>query len=332
MDSSEKNIRRRDFLSYTGKAALAASAAGAMGSQTSEARAEDAPSYGLAPQDAPDFIIDAHIHCGGTEAWVEEMVDMYRDYNAMACTLTWPEDMDLMIDAIDEYPDVFIGFGRVRLDDPTAVRQVKRFHENGFVGMKFHSPRKNWDDPEYHEVYRLCEEYGMHMLFHTGITSRRNIDSTPRYGAMARMRPVYLDAICRMFPDATIQGAHFGNPWYEEAAECARWNPNLYFDMTGSSLFKFIERDNLEVMSEYLWWASWSGQEENPHTLQGGPSAWEHIVFGTDQDPSGLPGNIDRFQRMIEANNVRKKVQPKMWGLTMAEILGIDPETKERVD
>lgn len=326
MDSPDKPIRRREFLSYTGKTALAASAASALGTSSSKAQAR--PS--ALSNNEPEFIIDAHTHCGGTKQWVEAMAEQYRAHNAMACVLTWTQDMDLMLDAMAEYPDVFIGFGRVHLDDPNAVREVEEFHKNGFVGMKFHSPRKNWDDPSYFQIYRLCEEYGMHMLFHTGITSRRNIDGTPRYGAMARMRPVYLDAICRQFPNATIQGAHFGNPWYEEAAECARWNPNLYFDITGSSLHKFIQLDKLDKMNEYLWWANWDQQTDNPHTLQGGPSAWEHILFGTDEGPDGLTSNIDRFQQMLDANNVQPKVRKKMWGLTMAKILGIDPVTKER--
>jgi hypothetical protein len=49
---------------------------------------------------------------------------------------------------------------------------------------------------------------------------------------------MYLDTLAREFPDLTLVGAHLGNPWYDEAAEAARWNPNLYFDMTGSTLVK----------------------------------------------------------------------------------------------
>lgn len=54
------------------------------------------------------------------------------------------------------------------------------------------------------------------------------------------MRPIYLDTIARAFPDLKIIGAHLGNPWYQEAAEVARWNPNVFFDLTGSTLKKII--------------------------------------------------------------------------------------------
>jgi len=325
-------IGRRDFLKSGGQAALAATAAGGLGGYLSRPESEEKQERKANTRLVePQIIIDAHFHVRGGQEWVEEVVEIYRPHNAMACAIVRPDSMDLIVQAMHRYPDVFIGFGQVSVDDPEAVRQVKTYHDHGFSGMKFHSPRKNWDDPSYFQIYRLCEEYGLHMLFHTGITSRGIIDSTPRYGSMGRMRPVYLDAICRQFPNATIQGAHFGNPWYEEAAEVARWNPNLFFDVTGSSLYKFIELNKMEAFSEYLWWAGWDGQTENPHTLRGGPSAWEHVVFGTDEAPSGLPGNIERFQMMIEANNVSEEDQQKMWGLTMARILGIDPKTKRRL-
>ena len=38
---------------------------------------------------------------------------------------------------------------------------------------------------------------------------------------MARMCPSYLHTIARAFPNLIIQGAHLGNPWYDEAAEVA---------------------------------------------------------------------------------------------------------------
>ena len=276
---------------------------------------------------APDFIIDSHIHCGGNEEWVNDMIRIYSPYKAMACVLTWAKDLELMIDAKKSHPELFIGYGRVNLDDPVAVREIESFKKNGFVGMKFHSPQKNYDDPSYFHVYGLCEELGLHILFHTGISSHR-IKDEPQWGSSSRMRPMYLDTICRQFPRITVQGAHFGNPWYDEAAEAARWNPTLYYDITGSSLLKLIKLGKLDRLSEILWWAD-DESENNPHTLKGGPGAWEHILFGTDERPAGLPANIERFQQMLDVNNVPQNVREKMWGLTIAEILGIDPKTRK---
>ncbi len=323
---NRRTIDRRNFLSGGARLAAAASVAGMVGKGKA---ADTMPQTSKPPGRTPAFIIDSHLHCGGTDAWVQETVRIYRPRNAMACALTWTRDMDLMQNAVASYPDVFIGYGRVDLDDVNAVRDIERFKKNGFVGMKFHSPQRDYDDPSYFQVYRLCEEYGLHMLFHTGISSHRLTD-VPQWGSSARMRPMCLDTLCRQFPKATLQGAHLGNPWYEEAAEAARWNPNLYFDVTGSTLLKFIKLGRLERMGEILWWAS-DEAENNPHTLKGGPGAWEHIVFGTDEAPSGLAANIDRFQNMLDANRVPDGVRNRMWGGTVAGLLGIDPATKKRV-
>ncbi len=319
-----KNVNRRKFMTDTAVIAAGASLLGTAREGTGAEQSRPA----IHPVKAPKFIIDSHLHCGGNEAWIQETVRTYRPRNAMACVLTWMKEMDLMKDALAGYPDVFIGYGRVDLDSVNAVREVESFKKNGFVGMKFHSPQKNYDDPSYFHVYRLCEEYGMHMLFHTGISSHR-ISDEPQWGSSSRMRPMYLDTLCRQFPRVTLQGAHLGNPWYEEAAEAARWNPTLYFDVTGSTLLKWIKLGRLERLSEILWWAS-DEAENNPHTLQGGPGAWEHIVFGTDEAPSGLAANIERFQKMLDANRVPEGIREKMWGLAIANIFGIDPETKKR--
>lgn len=321
MKESKSNIGRREFF---GKGAKLAIMTSVFGTVARSSRSDgDGPRRSVAKN--PKFIIDSHIHCGSSEKWVEEMVKIYRPRNAMACVLTWMKDMELMKNAMSNYPDIFIGYGRVNLDDPNTVREIEVFKKNGFVGMKFHSPQNNYDDPSYFQVYRLCEEYGLHMLFHTGISSRRISDKSV-WQSSSRMRPMYLDTICRLCPRVTIQGAHLGNPWYEEAAEATRWNPNLFFDITGSTLFKFIKLGRLDRMREILWWTSKEG-EENPHTLKDGPGAWEHIVFGTDEKPNGLVGNIERFQKMLDANDVPKSTREKMWGLTMAKSLGINPKT-----
>jgi len=325
MDKLTEKMRRREFLGNGAKVAMGAAILTAANDTVKPASA----SAGGSSAEVPKFILDSHIHCGGTEAWVEEMVKTYRHHNAMAFVLTWMDDMELMKDAAASYPDVFINCGRVNLDDPNTIREVETFKKNGFVGMKFHSPQKNYDDPSYFQIYRLCEEYRLHTLFHTGISSHRITDE-PQWGSSARMRPMYLDTICRQFPRLTVQGAHLGNPWYEEAAEAARWNPSLYFDVTGSTLLKFIKLGKLTQMSEILWWVS-DEAEHNPHTLKGGPGAWEHIVFGTDERPSGLKANVERFQKMLDANDVPPVTREKMWGLTMAKVLGVDPKTRRLV-
>lgn len=106
-------IDRRQFLGDGAKLSIAASALGVLpGVPAARAAQETA-----GPRKAPPFILDSHVHCGGTEAWVQDMVRTYRPRNARACVLTWMKDMDLMKKAIAGHPDVFIGYGRVDLDN-----------------------------------------------------------------------------------------------------------------------------------------------------------------------------------------------------------------------
>jgi hypothetical protein len=41
-----------------------------------------------------------------------------------------------------------------------------------------------------------------------------------------------------------------------------------------------------------------------------------------------LQSNIERFQKMLDANKVSASDRDKMWGLTIARILDIDPKTR----
>ena len=317
-------INRKQFVASLASISIASG----FGSFLSKgAAASETPSGIVNDISRPKFIIDSHIHYGTTEKWVEEVVKNYRPLNAMACAITYMKDMGLLKEAIQSYPDVLIGYGRVLPDNPAAIREIETFKKNGFRGIKFHFPQQNWDDPVYFQLYRLCEEYKLHMLFHTGIAAHK-IGDEPQWSSASRMRPMYLDTLARLFPRTTIQGAHFGTPWYAEAAEAARWNPNLFFDVTGSTLYKFIKLNELNRMNHILWWSS-EESEANPHTLKGGPEAWEHIVFGTDEVPNNLQNNIDRFEKMFNENKVPIALREKVYGHTMAKILGIDVKTKK---
>jgi predicted TIM-barrel fold metal-dependent hydrolase len=278
-------------------------------------------------QSAQDFILDSHIHSGENQQWVDDLVKTYQARNAMACVLTPMGNFELIAKAAQEHPEVVVPYGQVRPDDPNALREIETFYRAGFVGIKFHSPEEDWDSPKYWQLYRSCEQFGLLMLFHTGI-SNRPITSKPNLGSSMRMRPGFLETIARLCPRAVIQGAHFGNPWYDEAAEVCRWSPNVFFDITGSTLHKLIKLNELERFLKILWWTADEG-EQTMHTLKGGPDAFEHIVFGTDEDPAGLAGNIERFQKFLTANKVPESLRPKMWGLTMARILNIDPSTRK---
>ncbi|MFN0084633.1 MAG: amidohydrolase family protein [Blastocatellia bacterium] len=272
---------------------------------------------GALAQTAPRYV-DAHIHWDERANFVEDLARVYRKNHAMACLSAQREHFEELKAAAKKHPDVIIPFLWIDLDDSDVIAEIDRAHTAGFKGLKIHSPLKNYDDPGYFPAFARAERYRLVALLHTGISFRAN-DKIPRQkGSMARMRPMYLDTLARAFPELILIGAHFGNPWYDEAAEAARWNPNLYFDLTGSSLLK--KKDELAVFKKYLWWGQTSGQQHMP---AGTPHAFEKLVFGTDEDPLELEKLIAQYTRMLDACEVPESVRRKVFSETMSRILGL---------
>ncbi|HEY2932290.1 MAG TPA: amidohydrolase family protein [Acidobacteriota bacterium] len=259
------------------------------------------------------FIIDSHHHFEEKADYFDRLIKNYRPRNAMVCVNTFMSGFEAVKKAAAQFPNVVIPYGRINVDEPGALSEIEQFAAAGFKGIKMHSPRHNWDDPQYFHLYARLQDLKLVALFHTGIAF--HVD-TPQYTSMARMRPSFLDTLTRAFPNLYIQGAHLGNPWYDEAAEAARWGPKLYFDLTGSSLMK--KEKNLGVFKEYLWWAGPS-QHSSPHAVY----AFEKLVFGTDEPPEQLDGVLTRFEAMLDVCDVPEASRRKIYGETMAKILGV---------
>lgn len=261
------------------------------------------------------FVIDSHQHWRMAPDYIDTLVRTYRPRNAMACVLTPFEGLETVRQAAARFPDVVIPYGEVNIDDPAVLSHISRFAAAGFKGIKMHRPKYNWDDFGYFSVYQRLQDLRLVALFHTGIVAGTG-SGQPEPSSMARMRPSFLHTIARSFPALRIQGAHLGNPWYEEAAEAARWAKNLHFDLTGSSLLK--KERNLAVFKEYLWWAGPSA-----HSSPDAVYAFEKLVFGTDEPPDALDNMLGRYEAMLNACDVPEVSRRKIYGGTMAGILGI---------
>lgn len=268
-----------------------------------------------AQQPAPRrFIIDSHQHWQNDPDYVGKLVRTYRPRNAMACVLTPMSALDRLLKAAAEHPDVIIPYGQISVDDPAVLAEIDRFAAAGVKGIKMHRPKYDWDDFGYFPIYQRLQERGLVALFHTGIVSGSSDEPEP--SSMARMRPSFLHTIARSFPKLRIQGAHLGNPWYDEAAEVARWEQHVHFDLTGSSLIK--KARNLAVFKEYLWW-----EGPTAHSSPDAVYAFEKLVFGTDEAPDALDNMLGRYEAMLDACGVPEASRRKIYGETMARILGI---------
>jgi uncharacterized protein len=264
----------------------------------------------------PPFIIDDHVHARADDAWEKSFLEVYTRHNAMACCFYSMNELDRGIAFSKAHPDRVIPYATVDIDSPTVLKDIQKVHDMGFRGLGelFARGRWSYNDPRYDAVWALAAKLGMLIAPHTG-----NLEN----GLMDHLRPGPLADITTLNPKLIVHAAHFGNPWYEEAAECARRNPNLYFDLSGSSLIK--KENDPGYWAQWLWWTDAIGKAHMPKNAV---PAWEKIVFGTDQGPDQFEENIRRFNKALDACGVPDSTRAKCYGLTMAHLLGIKVPNK----
>jgi len=206
-------------------------------------------------------------------------------------------------------PDRIIPFARL-VPDVHGPADVRRFHEQGFVGFKCIIVRRNYDDHAYYPLYAAAGECGMPILFHLGIVGRsdREFDVSSD-----RMRPIFMDTIARAFPELRIIGAHLGNPWYEEAAMAARWNRNLWFDLSGSTL----KAKSPQFIRALLWW----DRPNHPYKGHGGKMPWDKICFGTDVSNEWMEDIYNDYVNLCNVLEIGEADRKKIFGGNAAEVL-----------
>jgi uncharacterized protein len=259
----------------------------------------------------PPFIIDSHIHYVATDEWEKSFLDIYTSHNAMACVLISMNDLDRGIAFAKAHPERVIPYAAIEINSPTVVEDIHKVYVMGFKGLGelFATARWDYNDPKYDTIWALAEKLGMPVAPHTGNLSN---------GMMAHLRPSFLSDVAATHPKLIIHAAHFGNPWYEEAAEAARRNTNLYFDLSGSSLIK--KENDPGFWAQWLWWTDAIGKAHMPSNAV---PAWEKILFATDETPDQLDENIRRFNKALDACHVPQETRVKCYGLTIARLHGI---------
>ncbi len=263
-------------------------------------------------------LVDAHIHHNGKPEFLDKLAARLEQAGGMALLITAPKDLEAVTEFMKRHPGRLAGLGEIRLDAPDALENIDRFHAAGYPGLgEITSPQYPYDDRRYWPIYERAEKYGMILLFHTGIVNRTRPE-VPSDISSDRMRVGTLDLIARRFPKTTIIGAHLGNPDYAWAAEIGRWNPNLYFDVSGSTLIK--KQDDYTFFRSIFWWSNVA----SPHTPKAAAHAFEKLVFGSDVfegDLAELDRELDRYHKMLDACAVPREAQQNIFAGTMRRIL-----------
>jgi hypothetical protein len=269
-------------------------------------------------QQAVPKLIDCHVHHNGSNEFLEKLVAKLASLQGMAMLITAPKDLEAVTGFMKSHPGRLIGLGEIQLDDADVLNTIDRFHNAGFRGLgEMSKPQYSYDDRRYWPIYERAEKYGMILLFHTGIVNRTT-PQVPADVSSARMRVTTLDLIARRFPKLTVIGAHLGNPDYAWAAEIGRWNPNVYFDVSGTSLIK--KQTDYTFFKSVFWWTDVA----SPHTPKSNTSAFEKLVFGSDVfegDLDELDRELNRYHHMLDACGVSAEAQANIFSGTLWRIL-----------
>lgn len=258
------------------------------------------------------MVIDSHVHYEPEEGFVAALLK--------ECDRLGIDKVCLIGKAFElkaarrEAPDRIIPLALVRLGyDPRTV--VEDLKDQGFAGLKVIWPRYDYDDERNFPIYETAEVLGMPILFHLGIVARSDT-AYARDQNSNRMRPIHLDYIARNFPKLKLIGAHLGNPWYEEASMSARWNENLWFDLSGSTL----KKKTPAFLRSLLWWDK-PGHPYQPH---GGKHPFEKIVFGTDVAIEWMEDVLNDYRALMDGMDVPQEHRKKIFGETAGEIFGCE--------
>jgi uncharacterized protein len=107
-----------------------------------------------------------------------------------------------------------------------AVAMAERIHQVRGFKVRLGYIDASADSLVFARVYDYAESEGLPVLFHTGDTAFSN-------GDLSRSHPLTLDRLANKREELRIVLCHFGNPWFEDAAELIYKHPNVYADTSG---------------------------------------------------------------------------------------------------
>ncbi|MBI2917810.1 MAG: amidohydrolase family protein [Chloroflexi bacterium] len=106
----------------------------------------------------------------------------------------------------------------------SALMVHKAVTEYGARAVKFRPDAGFYpNDPVAYPIYRECLELGIPVVFHCGpiLPPLRS-----KY-----TEPIYLDDVCKDFPELTVVAAHLGHGYWQQTLSLAKSNPNIVCDL-----------------------------------------------------------------------------------------------------
>ena len=256
----------------------------------------------LAPMEVRSLIAERAVDAAPTEVEFIEMLDDAGIDRACIGTGRFAS-VEHTLELADRYPNRFVPWGRISAHEGMAgVRRLEHYvKERGLRGLEISSFRDRLygNDKKYYPLYAKCVELG--------IPAR--IYCTMSYAADRPMdlgRPLYLDEVCRDFPELVAIAGLGGWPWVPELVGLARRHQNLYIDLAahrplhipkpGSGWEMMLQFANTLLQEKMLFASSWMNLGISPKQV------------------------VDEFAALP----IRDAVRPKWMGGNALRLLGLD--------
>ena len=175
---------------------------------------------------------------------IEEVAEEYRSRDILGVVLDWDDETvtgrgwlgnDWLATLSARFPGALMGFGSVDPYKGDAVEEVRRVHDLGMKGLKFHPIMQAFHphDERFRPIWAAAEELGLVCLFHTGTCGIAA--GTPGAGGtkIGYAHPAFLDSLAADFPGLTLIAAHFGWPWFLELLAYALHASNIHIELSG---------------------------------------------------------------------------------------------------
>lgn len=250
-------------------------------------------------------VVDIHQHYTPKDGFVDGLLkEMDKAGVAIACVISSGPNYDDKEAAqwktiFKDFKERIVGFGSFNPGkfDHTIVDD---YYAKGFRGLKAISPTDSYDSDDFLVYYERAEEYGMPILFHTGVIARQSTQE--RQDVSSRhMRPICLDRIARWCPRLKIIAAHMGDPWFSEAYNTSQKNPNMWLDISGKGIWL-----KASAIKEHLW-------------IRLRP---EKLIFGLDEPPSQYWRMIHAWETILYEMGLSEHDRDMIFSGTARQILG----------
>ena len=236
--------------------------------------------------------------------WIEELDR--EGVNRVGLIASLPGDETSVAEAVNAFPERFVGQFMVDPGQPNAVTTTRRgFEELGLRVVCLFPAMHHFrlDADEAMAILEIADDFGGAAFVHCGVLSvgvRKKLGLPSRFDVRLG-NPLDLQRAAVSFPGLPIVIPHFGAGFFREALIVASLHPGIYLDTSSSnSWVKYFPNLNMQAVFSTAFEVLGS----------------ERLLFGTDSSffPRGWQSSILKTQRAVLADlGVAKQEQEHLF-------------------